>query len=94
MTALAARAHGVKFMVAAPTSTVDVSTPTGAAIPIESRAEQEVLQYGGLAVTPAGARAWNPAFDITPAEFVDALVTEKGVIERPTLGKIAQLMRS
>lgn len=94
MTALAARHHGVKFMVVAPTSTIDLATPTGAAIPIESRGAHEVLNYGGTRSAPADAEAWNPAFDITPAGLVDALVTEKGVITDPDTAKIATLMHA
>jgi len=90
--AVAARHHGVKFMVVAPTSTVDLATPDGGAIPIENRAEAEVLGCGGSRIAPEGARAWNPAFDVTPAELIDALVTEKGVVERPTREKIAAMM--
>jgi methylthioribose-1-phosphate isomerase len=92
--ALAARHHGLKFMVAAPTSTVDLATPSGRDIPIETRGEEEVLNYRRQRTTPEGARAWNPAFDITPAELIDAIVTEKGVIERPTRAKIEVMMRA
>ncbi len=92
MTAVAARHHGVKFMVAAPTSTVDMDTPDGGAIPIETRAESEVLTAGGSRIAPEGARAWNPAFDVTPAELIDAIVTEKGVVEQPTRLKMSALM--
>lgn len=91
MTAVAARRHGVKFMVVAPTSTVDLATPDGDAIPIETRPEAEVLNYGGTRTSPEGARAWNPAFDVTPAELIDAVVTEKGVVERPTRAKMAAM---
>jgi len=92
MTAVAARHHGVKFMVVAPTSTVDLDTPDGSAIPIEMRAEAEVLNAGGTRVSPEGARAWNPAFDVTPAGLIDAIVTEKGVVEQPTRAKMVALM--
>ncbi len=92
MTAVAARHHGVKFMVVAPTSTVDMNTPDGSAIPIENRAESEVLTAGGSRIAPEGAHAWNPAFDVTPAELIDAIVTEKGVVERPTRSKMIALM--
>ncbi|MGA9033518.1 MAG: S-methyl-5-thioribose-1-phosphate isomerase [Sulfuricaulis sp.] len=94
MTAVAARHHGVKFMVVAPTSTVDMNTPDGSAIPIETRAESEVLNYGGMRTSPEGARAWNPAFDITPAELIDAIVTEKGVVKNPTRDKMLAMMKS
>jgi len=90
--AIAARHHGVKVMVVAPTSTVDLATPNGDAIPIEERPEQEVLAFGGTRVGPAGVHAWNPAFDVTPAELVDVLVTEKGAMARPTTSKIAKMM--
>lgn len=92
MTAVAARYHGVKFMVAAPTSTVDMDTPDGSAIPIETRAETELLTAGGSRTAAAGARAWNPVFDVTPAELIDAVVTEKGVVEQPTRAKMVALM--
>ena len=90
--AVAARYHGVKFMVVAPSSTVDMNTASGADIPIEARAAEEVLQAGGQPVAAAGARAWNPAFDVTPAELVDVIVTERGVVERPNLEKMHALM--
>ena len=92
MTAVAARHHGVKFMVVAPTSTVDMNTPDGSVIPIEDRAESEVLTAGGSRIAPEGAHAWNPAFDVTPAELIDAIVTEKGVVSQPTRAKMATLM--
>ncbi len=90
--AVAARYHGVKFIVAAPCSTVDMQAASGADIPIETRAESEILTLDGERVAASGARAWNPAFDITPAELVDAIVTEKGVVERPDREKIAAMM--
>jgi methylthioribose-1-phosphate isomerase len=94
MTALAARHHGVKFMVVAPTSTIDLETPSGEAIPIEQRPAAEVVAYGERRVTPDGVAAWNPAFDITPAALVDALVTERGVVHAPDANKIAALLES
>ena len=91
--AIAARHHGVKFMVVAPTSTVDMATADGAHIPIEQRAESEVLNFAGQPTAPAGARAWNPAFDVTPAALIDAIVTERGVVLAPTREKMTLLMR-
>ncbi|MFI6516827.1 S-methyl-5-thioribose-1-phosphate isomerase [Spirillospora sp. NPDC050679] len=79
--ALACRAAGIPFVVAAPWSTVDLATPSGEAIPIEERPGGEVLTWGGAPVGPPGARAFNPAFDVTPAALVSALVTETGVLE-------------
>ena len=90
--AVAARHHGVKFMVVAPTSTVDMETASGADIPIETRGEGELLSCGAQRVAPEGASAWNPVFDVTPAELVDAIVTERGVVEHPTAKKIARMM--
>ena len=91
--AILARHHGVKFMVAAPTSTIDEHTPDGTRIPIEERAAEEVLGVFGKRYAPEGADAWNPVFDVTPAELVDAIVTEKGVVEKPDREKIQALMR-
>jgi len=82
--AIAAKFHGVKFMVAAPSSTVDMATPDGEAIEIELRDPAELLAIGGRRVVVEGAQAWNPVFDVTPASLIDAIVTERGVIERPT----------
>lgn len=79
---LAAR-HGVPFYVAAPRSTIDLATPDGAAIPIEERAEEEVTSVFGQAVAPPGTRAFNPAFDVTPAELIAGIVTEAGVVRAP-----------
>ncbi|MEX2164842.1 MAG: S-methyl-5-thioribose-1-phosphate isomerase [Sulfuricaulis sp.] len=93
MMAVAARHHEVKFMVVAPTSSVDMNTPDGAVIPIETRAEAEVLNVGGTRTAPEGAQAWNPAFDITPAELIDAIVTEKGVVMNPTREKLSAMMK-
>ena len=86
--AILAKHHGVKFMVAAPTSTIDMKSATGADIPIEQRDTAEVFGCGGQRVATEGAQAWNPAFDVTPAALVDAIVTEKGIVENPTLEKM------
>ncbi|MBL8259373.1 MAG: S-methyl-5-thioribose-1-phosphate isomerase [Candidatus Competibacteraceae bacterium] len=90
--ALAARYHGVRFMVVAPTSTVDLSLANGSAIPIEQRAAEELLELGGQRVAAVGAEVWNPSFDVTPAAWVDALVTERGVVLAPDTVKMAELM--
>jgi methylthioribose-1-phosphate isomerase len=78
--ALAARAAGVPFYVAAPSSTIDAATPTGAAIPFEERAAGEVSGWRGHPAAPAGVAVWNPAFDVTPAELVTAIITDRGVV--------------
>jgi S-methyl-5-thioribose-1-phosphate isomerase len=83
--ALAASRAGVPFVVAAPESTIDAETPNGDAVPIELRSPDEVLMVGEVRIAPAGARGLNPAFDVTPAELVTALVTERRVI-RPAAG--------
>jgi methylthioribose-1-phosphate isomerase len=81
--AIAARHHGAKFMVVAPSSTVDMATPNGDAIHIEERDPAELLGIGGTRIVAEGVAAWNPVFDVTPASLIDAIVTEKGVIEQP-----------
>ncbi|MFD3933041.1 S-methyl-5-thioribose-1-phosphate isomerase [Streptomyces sp. NPDC058614] len=79
--ALACADAGVPFLVAAPTTTVDLSTPSGAEIHIELRGEDEVLEWAGVRTAPAGSRGHNPAFDVTPGRLVTGLVTERGVLE-------------
>jgi methylthioribose-1-phosphate isomerase len=73
-----ARHHGIPFFVAAPWSTIDLATPDGAAIPIEERSPEEASVIGGVRVVPEGVRARHPAFDVTPAELVSAIFTERG----------------
>ncbi|HEX4873059.1 MAG TPA: S-methyl-5-thioribose-1-phosphate isomerase [Nevskiaceae bacterium] len=90
--AVAARAHGVRMMVVAPTGTFDLGCPDGAAIPIEERPAEELTRFRGQAVAPEGMPAWNPVFDVTPAGLIDALVCERGVIERPDATRIAALL--
>jgi methylthioribose-1-phosphate isomerase len=86
--AIAARHHGVKFMVVAPASTVDMRTPDGSHIEIELRDPGELFGVAGKRVVVEGAEAWNPVFDVTPADLIDALVTERGVIEHPDAAKM------
>lgn len=90
--AVAARYHGVKLMVVAPTSTVDMNIQSGAAIQIETRSPEEVLSVQGHRIAPQGVEAWNPSFDVTPAELIDAIVTEKGVVTAPTVEKMVAMM--
>lgn len=88
--AIAARHHGLKFMVVAPSSTVDMSTRQGNDIEIELRNPDELLGYGGQRTVAQGVKAWNPVFDVTPAALIDAIVTERGVIEKPDAAAMAQ----
>ena len=81
--AILAHAHGIPFYVAAPTSTIDLATPSGEGIPIEERAESEVTHFRGVPIAPPGVRAAHPAFDVTPHRYVTAIVTDAGVLYPP-----------
>ena len=89
--AVSAMHHGVRFMVGAPSSTIDMALDSGDDIPIEERDGSELLTLNGAPIT-SGVEALNPVFDVTPADLIDFLVTEKGVVERPDMAKMAQLM--
>jgi methylthioribose-1-phosphate isomerase len=91
--ALLARAHEIPFYVAAPCSTIDLATPDGRAIPIEERGRDEVAHLAGTALVPEGVPVRHPAFDVTPASLVTALVTERGVLREPGADSIAALLR-
>ncbi len=82
--AIAARYHGVRVMVVAPTSTLDFGTVTGDAIEIELRDGRELTELSSVSTAAPGSEAWNPVFDVTPAALIDAIVTERGVVEHPT----------
>jgi len=86
--AVVARENGVPFYVAAPWSTFDATRATGRSIPVEERGEDEVLELGGRRVAPRSSRARNPAFDITPAKFVTAFITPRGVVRPADLSKM------
>jgi len=88
---LAAR-HGIPFYVAVPVPTFDPAIESGEAIPIEERSADEVTGYGDVRWAPEGVKVEHPAFDVTPAELVTAIITDKGVIERPDKTKIARLL--
>ncbi len=92
--AVNARHHGVKMMVVAPTTTIDMEIADGSAIPIEQRSQDEVLNVNGQPMAATGADAWNPAFDVTPAALIDAIVTERGVIFQPDSVKMAAVMEN
>jgi methylthioribose-1-phosphate isomerase len=81
--AILAKEHGIPFYVAAPFNTIDLATASGESIPIEQRAAREVTHVGGKQVTPDGVRIENPAFDVTPAKNITAIVTERGVLRAP-----------
>jgi methylthioribose-1-phosphate isomerase len=85
-----ARQHGVPFYVAAPSSTFDLSIETGADIPIEQRPAEEVTTIAGSRIAPEAVAAYNPAFDVTEAKIISAIITERGVIEKPNAVKIAK----
>ncbi len=92
--ALAAHAHGVPFYAVAPVSTIDPGTLSGAGIAIEERAEDEVLTFASARTAPAGARALNPAFDVTPAALIAAIITERGVLRAPYGDAIARVTQA
>ena len=81
--AILAKEHGLPFYVAAPWSTIDLATPTGDSIPIEERPAIEVTHHGGKQLTPNGVGIRNPAFDVTPARYITAIITERGVLRAP-----------
>jgi methylthioribose-1-phosphate isomerase len=87
-----AKAHGVPFYIAAPSSTFDLSIQTGREIPIEQRKADEVANFMDSHNAPKGVNVYNPAFDVTPAENITAIITEKGVIECPTKEKIKKMV--
>lgn len=92
MVAVLARRHGVPFYVVAPTATIDADCPEGAAIPIEERDPEEVLSFAGQRVAPEGIEARHIAFDVTPAELVTAIVTEKGIHRAPFARSLAHAL--
>ncbi len=90
--AVLAERHRVPVYVAAPLSSFDLTTRDGAHIVIEERDPAEVRGFGGVAVTPAGAAVWNPAFDVTPASLITAFITEAGVLRAPFASSIAEAL--
>ena len=89
--AVLANAHAVPFYVAAPLSTIDIACPTGASIPIEERSAAEVVEVSGARVAPEGIRVRHPAFDVTPARLVTAIITERGVLRAPYAESLGRL---
>ena len=90
--AVACAHHGVPFVVVAPVSTIDPDTPDGAAIVVEQRAAEEVTVLRGVPLAPAGATAWNPAFDVTPPDLVTALVTDVGIARPVNAATLRQIL--
>ena len=91
--AVLARRHGVPFYVAAPLSSIDLECPSGDRIPIEERSPKEISEFGGRQVTPKGVAVFNPAFNVTPAELVTAIITERGIAYPPFAESLAALKR-
>jgi methylthioribose-1-phosphate isomerase len=87
--AVLAKAHGIPFYVAAPSSTFDMSLPTGDGIPIEERNRDEISHGMGRQTVPDGVDVWNPAFDVTPAALIKAIITERGIIDPVTTASVA-----
>jgi len=85
-----AHAHGIPFYVAAPASTFDLSIGSGAEIPIEQRAAEEITQGFGKQTAPAGANVYNPAFDVTPAELITAIITDRGIVQPVSAAQVAK----
>jgi len=90
--AVLARAHGIPFYIAAPSSTFDLSIASGAEIPIELRGAEEITNGFGRQTAPDGVEVYNPAFDVTPAEYIHAIITEKGVIDPVSTAQVAAVV--
>jgi len=91
--AVLARAHGIPLYIAAPLSTIDISLRTGRMIPIEERKNEEVTHFKGVRSAPEGTKVYNPAFDITPARLIAAIITEKEILKKPFRVSIARLFK-
>src|SRR5437016_10631928 len=92
--AVLAKEHGIPFYVAAPSSTIDMETPDGSKIPIEQRNPREVTHIGGRQMVPEGVKVENPAFDVTPAQYVSAIITERGIARAPYIESLLRLAPS
>jgi methylthioribose-1-phosphate isomerase len=90
--AVLSKSHDIPFYVAAPTSTLDLSLVSGDEIPIEERSISEVTHFCGYPIAPKGAKAFNPAFDVTPHSLIDGIITEKGIIRKPFGGGLKRIM--
>ncbi|MEJ5230363.1 MAG: S-methyl-5-thioribose-1-phosphate isomerase, partial [Pseudothermotoga sp.] len=92
--AIVAKHHNVPFYVVAPTSTIDLKTPTGKDIPIEERSADEVRRIGNTFVAPEESPVFNPAFDVTPAQLISGIITEKGIVYPPFEENLRKLFES
>ncbi len=90
--AVLAHHHGIPFYVAAPSSTIDMNTPSGEKITIEERSEQEIRMAGSRMVVPQESKVYNPAFDVTPSRYITAIITDKGVVHPPYEKSLSELM--
>lgn len=92
--AVVAKANGVPFYIAAPTSTIDMNTPTGDDIEIEERTAHEITHIGETQIVPDGVMVANPAFDVTPADYITAIITERGVVYPPFTENLRKIMQA
>jgi methylthioribose-1-phosphate isomerase len=92
--AVLARHHGIPFYVAAPISTIDLRTPSGTGIPIEERSTREVTEIRGQAIAPKNIKARHPAFDVTPASYITAIITERGAVSAPYVESLCEICNS
>jgi len=92
--AVLAKEFDIPFYIAAPVSTFDPNTPTGGEIPIEERAKEEITTWGGIQIAPSGINVYNPAFDVTPYDYIKGFITEKGIITPPYKQKIKKILNS
>ena len=92
--AVLAKAHGIPFYIAAPSSTFDLSIESGDEIPIELRNSEEITKGFGKQTAPTGVEVYNPAFDVTPAEYIEAIITERGVIKPVTKEHVLAMVGS
>ena len=92
--AVLAKAHNIPFYVAAPSSSFDLSIPDGSHIPIEQRNHEEVTHFGETPIAPNNVKVYNPAFDVTPHEYIQAIITEQGIIEKPDTEAIQSFFKS
>lgn len=91
--ALVASAHGVPFYSVGPTTTIDMKTPSGDQIPIEERPDREITHIGDYQITPDGVDVANPAFDVTPAKYIQGIITERGIVRPPYEKNLAMIMQ-